>query len=192
MADATIPYKQTCAICSNVHYSHGFCRTHYVEKRDSGELKIRPYLFGKSLAERIRLGSEPDPQTGCWNWARAKVNTGYGQIRYGDKLLLAHRASYLATHGEIDDDLDVCHRCDNRLCVNPAHLFLGTDQDNSDDKLSKEREARGEGHGMSLLTNDDIIKIRSDPRGNTAVAREYNVSQGCISMIRSRKRWKHV
>lgn len=192
MADATIAQRCSCAQCSNVHYSHGLCRMHYAKLRDSGELRIRPYMAGKSLAERIKLMSAENLATGCWIWQRAVNNKGYGQLRYGEKLLLAHRASYEAAHGSIPEELFICHRCDTPACVNPDHLFAGLEQANSDDKLEKERQARGTSHGMARLTEDQIRAIRIDPRRNKPVGDAYGITAGCVSMIKHRKRWAHV
>lgn len=82
--------------------------------------------------------------TGCWEWQFTKSGTGYGVIELRKKLLGVHVVSYMLWRGENPQGLFVLHRCDNRVCCNPDHLFLGTNQDNIDDKVSKGRQAKGE------------------------------------------------
>lgn len=79
-------------------------------------------------------------ENGCWNWiAATRGKTGYGAFKYKGKTVDSHRVSFLFYNGEIPDGLLVSHTCDNRLCVNPNHLFLGTHKDNYDDMVNKGR-----------------------------------------------------
>jgi len=81
-----------------------------------------------------------ETESGCWEWQRATNCSGYGSVWYGGKMSLAHRVAFAITNGEIKSpDILACHRCDNRLCVNPSHLFLGSHQDNATDKVNKGR-----------------------------------------------------
>ena len=145
---------------------------------------------------------------GCWVWPGHTVLSGdkmrYGRIGVGGKKVLVHRLAYLLFIGEIGKG-KVCHRCDNPLCCNPAHLFLGTQKENIHDAMRKGRfhpwetppinRAMGESSGQSKLTNDEVLKIRvlrEQGEKTTALAKAYSVSAGVISRICTRKIWKHI
>src|SRR3990167_5944059 len=98
----------------------------------------------------------------CWKWTHTKNIHGYGFVSHLGKNTPAHRFSWILNNGKIPDGLCVLHKCDNRICVNPDHLFLGTLQDNISDKVSKGRQAVGEKVGSSKLSNKDIVKIRKE------------------------------
>lgn len=150
-----------------------------------------------TLKERVLLYAVPNSATQCWEWSGNRDRHGYGTVTYGGRPQLAHRASWEVHHGEISPGLFVCHRCDNRACVNPAHLFLGTAKENSADMHSKGRAANnaGEAHGGSKLTDADVICIYQRIQAGEVqrnIARDYGVSPMTISNIGLRKRWRHL
>ena len=150
-----------------------------------------------TLAERFWgkvafLGAGPDD---CWEWRAAKDSYGYGEISkgaHGSGILRAHRVSWELTNGPIPKGMCILHHCDNPACVNPAHLFLGTIEDNNHDMASKGRSTRGEKSSNARLTEQDVYEIRRMlNRGilQRVVAKKYGVSQRAISDIKTGETW---
>lgn len=131
----------------------------------------------------------PEPNSGCWLWIGARSKNGYG-TSYPN--ILAHRESYERHVGPIPDGLFVCHTCDVRSCVNPAHLFLGTSAENTEDCVSKLRHAFGEANGHSKLTERDVMEIIRSDESKASLARRYGVTPGMIGHIRKGRAWKHL
>jgi len=132
-------------------------------------------------------------------WTRHKNAHGYGQLRFQGKIEAAHRASWILTHGSIDDETLVLHNCpsgDNPSCVNPEHLWIGSHQDNCRDKYSKGRgnNPYGERHHKARLTDKQVIEIRQLARqySHQEIANLFHMSRGAISSIIHRKTWKHI
>jgi hypothetical protein len=137
--------------------------------------------------------------SGCWEWTASKQRGGYGQIMIGGKAgkpKRAHRVSYEMFCGEIPDGLHVLHKCDNRACVNPDHLFLGTNADNQADMDSKGRRVsvglRGEANNGSKLKADDVVAIRSSQGSLThnALAAQFGISRSQVQNIIYGRHWK--
>jgi hypothetical protein len=133
---------------------------------------------------------------GCWLW-RGESKRGYGSLRIGCVTHRAHRLSYEIFKGPIPGGMVVCHTCDNPACVNPDHLFVGTQQDNIKDAWSKGRvrlPRDGEKNPASKLTAAQVLDIRArlcGKRGElSALAREYGVSSSLIAQIRDRLTWR--
>jgi hypothetical protein len=127
--------------------------------------------------------------TGC------KDTGGYGLKRYKNKLYKAHRFVWIQTFGEIPDGLFVCHKCDVRACINPEHLFLGTNSDNMKDMYSKGRgnNLRGDNNPCAKLTKEQVNEIRvllTYPITLTQIASKYNVDRSLIGLIKANKIWK--
>jgi hypothetical protein len=96
----------------------------------------------------------------CWLWVGYRDRDGYGHIKIDSKSELAHRVAWLLSGCVIPDELQVLHSCDVTFCVNPKHLFIGTNADNVADKVKKQRQSRRAKHGRAVLTEDDVITIR--------------------------------
>lgn len=130
----------------------------------------------------------------CWLWT-ARVSR-YGQMTLPKKrsTALAHRVSYQLFRGPIPDGLFVLHECDVPACVNPAHLFLGTHDDNMADKVAKGRQLRlnGERNGGSKLTEATVRAIRMADGSQTVIASKYGITRASVSLIKRRLLWKHV
>lgn len=132
-------------------------------------------------------------ESGCWIWTAAVRADGYGNFR-GPSSYLAHRTAYELWVGPIGDKL-VLHKCDNRLCVRPDHLFLGNNDDNSKDMVAKGRQARGEKQGSSQLTDEKVRAIQfalSLGITHNRIAAQHGICRSLVSMINTRKRWRHL
>lgn len=141
---------------------------------------------------KVKTG-KPDE---CWEW-QGRRQRGYGCFDLSSgKAVKAHRMSYQLVYGAIPAGMHICHHCDNPGCVNPSHLFVGTDKDNSDDKIRKGRanHPRGIGHGRAVLTENDVRTIRQRANEGRGIikrmAREYGVSKTAISLIVRGINWK--
>lgn len=126
----------------------------------------------------------------CWEWMDSLYWSGYGRFWYNGKTRLAHRVSYSLFVGKVPEGVYVLHKCDNRKCVNPEHLFLGTLSDNMQDMVSKGRSYNGvrdgENNPNCKLTNKQIEQIRQSDRKHKELADEYNVHAATISRIKRR------
>lgn len=149
------------------------------------------------LLERYwpRVDKGPD----CWLWIGGLDKDGYGQIGEGgwhSKKLKTHRLAWELAFGTIPDGLSVLHRCDNRACVNPDHLFLGTQADNMHDMKRKGRASKGERHPSTRLTADDVRGIRERRRNTTetlvAIGNRYGVKLETVYSIVHGRVWTHV
>ena len=131
----------------------------------------------------------------CWLFSGAIDKDGYGQFWDGDiqKMTRAHQFSAKIHLGEKPKDACVCHLCDTPLCVNPRHLFYGSALDNQNDKVAKNRQAKGEQQGHSKLTEAMIAEIRS--RANESyrtLCQEFDLVPSTVYRIWRNQSWKHV
>lgn len=166
-----------------------------------GRQCIHDYQHGNDTDRFMRCVDKLS-RTGCWNWSGSEHGSGYGRFAQSSGWRTAHRVSYEMFVGPIpklDAYHGVCvlHRCDNRKCVNPDHLFLGTHQDNIDDMVMKGRGAdkRGTSNGRSKLSDDEVRAIRlakSNGEHIRAIAEKYGMSVTQIIRIISCENWGHV
>lgn len=152
-----------------------------------------------------RFWAKVSKSAGCWEWTAATNASGYGV--FGNQKdnaalgipVLAHRVSWEWSFGSIPTGLFVCHRCDNRKCVNPTHLFLGTALDNNRDCLAKGRNslvrAKGSRHGRAKLHETDVAEIRrriAEGESQKVIAESFGVNYRTISNIKTGVGWAHV
>lgn len=155
----------------------------------------------KSLAERFwekvdKNGPVIRQDLGpCWVWTASLRDTGYGQIMIAATKIpeKAHRVSWFLAHGEWPS-AHVLHRCDNRPCVRPDHLFVGTNSENVADKIAKGRQPRGSAVAGVKLTLDNVLTIRrlADELTQRELAGLFSVNQALVSRIISGNRWPHL
>ena len=136
------------------------------------------------------------PQVGCWNWKRGCSPSGYGTAWFCGKNWRAHRLAWHLAVGEISIGVWVLHTCDNTLCVNPDHLYLGTHKNNSDDKYSRgrARHLHGSNCHLSKLLESQVVEIRQlyPKLTQSKIAAGFGISQATVSRIIRRKTWQHV
>lgn len=135
--------------------------------------------------------------SGCWEWKNYKNRGGYGVINIDNTTYLVHRIAWWAHHRQTPPShLKVCHTCDNRACINPTHLFLGTQLDNVRDCLRKGRFTRkgnsGEKHPLAILNEDKVVAILRDSRKYKDIAASYGCAESTIGMIKRGWNWPHV
>lgn len=145
----------------------------------------------ESLLEKTIL----DPITKCRLWQGAKLKDGYGSASYKNKNYRVHRLMYKLIHGFVPDDMNVLHKCDRPLCIEPTHLFIGTTLDNIVDKMIKNRQSKGEKCFPYILTEEKVRKIRELKRQGVkiqSIAEIMGCTQQNISLITLNKIWRHI
>lgn len=182
--------------CVKEARSEGFCWKHHNRKERYGDPLGGPaYYANLPDDERFMKYVDKIEVTGCWHWKGA-LNQEYGKFRIGKKQMGAHRAAMMmfAECPPNFSELLVCHKCDNPKCVNPDHLFLGTQQANIDDKMRKGRHSTGRGidYPQAKLNEEKVLFIRGSELDSAALAEKFGVCAANINSIRSGKRWKHV
>lgn len=153
----------------------------------------------RNIEERFWKKVDKKSPDECWEWTASTNEKGYGIIgrgRRGEGTVKAHRLSYELANGKIDDNMVICHSCDNPKCVNPNHLFLGTNGDNVADMVNKNRNVNGEQVGTSKLSEYQVIEIKNiystGKYSYRQIAEMYNVSRSLIGYIVRGEKWAHL
>lgn len=148
-----------------------------------------------------RFWSHVDKSGDCWLWTASLGPTGYGQFAIKPRMVRSHRYAWEITNGPISPGMLVCHSCDNRRCVNPTHLFLGTHTENMQDCVGKGRfrflaTRSGESHHASILTIDIVREMRRlafcDGVRRSEIARRFGVGRTVASNAINGRTWRHV
>lgn len=142
-----------------------------------------------------RFWASTHPRYQCWEWKGAKNEKGYGIFNTGSGNVRAHRYSYEMHHGPISKGKLVCHSCDNPGCVNPDHLFCGTEAHNTADAVSKGRMAKGEASGTAKLSEANVVEMRrlkSIGVSRDHLAKQFGVHPQTVSKILKRMTWRHI
>ncbi len=171
-------------------------RTWGAIKIKSSELKLTtPKSIGTSK-ERFWRYVDKKCNNKCWNWTGCCNKGGYGIIGTNKKTELTHRFSWILHNENIPNGMCVLHICDNRRCVNPSHLFLGTKKDNSHDRDKKDRQSKGESNGRAKLTEDQVKQIRmlyiEENLTQREIGKIFNVDHTTVGSIYRNKTWRHI
>lgn len=190
----------TCSMegCAKPHKARGYCDTHYCYLLRTGALEKLPK---RTLASRFWSKVTKLDPVSCWQWQGAGDEHGYGRLGHAGRTLLATHVAWYLESGDWPTELgmNVCHSCDNPSCVNPRHLWLGTQKDNGRDMSVKGRAPHvpniGESNGSARLTEPAVREIRRLAEGGatyTELARRYGVTRTAISSAVRRITWRHV
>jgi len=146
----------------------------------------------RTLENMLFMKLAKDEVTGCWNWTGGLFDSGYGRVTKNGKNALAHRVSYAHFFGSIPEGLQVCHKCNNKRCINPDHLYVGTHNDNMRDVTLTDVH-KGENNAKALLTQSQVLEIKAHIRERKIVYRKiaemYGVSRQAIKDIASGRTW---
>ncbi|TXN43872.1 HNH endonuclease [Methylobacterium sp. WL7] len=143
-------------------------------------------------AEHFHESHRIDLATGCWLWTGYVMPNGYGQFHENGRRILAHRYSFRLHKGAIPRGRNVCHRCDVRHCVNPLHLWPGTQRQNLHDAIEKGRFSVGSGHTGAKLREADVALGRELNMSVTTFAQAYGVNGSTAHSALTGKTWRHV
>lgn len=159
--------------------------------------KTENYLDSEYLFKRLIYSVSGVDENGCWNWGRCLNNMGYPKINVGGKIIYAHRLIFSIVHDiAYSQELLVCHHCDNPKCINPGHLFLGTQTDNMQDCKAKGRlnpyplpPRPGSLNPRAKLTNDQAEMIKTAHGTYREIATRFGITASAVSAIKRGKTW---
>jgi hypothetical protein len=179
-----------------------YCKNEFIPNSIAKECSLKCRILNK--IER--------KENGCWDWKGKITNAGYGEITLDRKYLLIHREAYKLFKGDIPNGLNVCHSCDNKKCCNPDHLWVGTQKENINDCVKKDRRTKGgwsytreyaprntgrpgQKHHANKIRDHDVYEIREllkQGLNQKQIANRYGVDQSVISKIKNGKAWSHI
>jgi hypothetical protein len=159
-----------------------------------------PRIKNNTPLDQVIIENSKPNESGCWIWQKYKTKLGYGRLMLKGKVVMAHRASYECFIGPIPPGMSVCHGCDVRACVNPDHLWLGTQAENIKDMDNKgrrrSRDSRGEKSGLAKLTDEKVLEIRARHAvggvSQAGLSKEFGISKALTCLIINRQRWRHI
>jgi len=185
--------------CGGKHQSFGLCAAHREQQKAGKELRpLQVQYHGLSEYDRFLKRVVVNGPNDCWPWTGSVMKAGWhGQWRTSaGKIEPTHRGAWRLMKGDIPAGMSVLHKCDNPICCNPSHLFIGTQSDNARDMWDKGRAKPktnvGSAHGMSKLTEDLVRDIRSSKESGVDIARRLGLSATTVCDIRKRRTWKHL
>lgn len=163
---------------------------HEARERRTGRLKLVRLSPRERLLKDIIITKNK-----CWQLTKFLTIRGYGRIAVKDKSILAHRYSYKIFKGNIPKKLLVCHSCDNPKCINPDHLWLGTNADNALDKSQKKRGNQPSGKRKAKLNKEQVKNIKKMLKNGSSykeITKKYNLTSHSVYNIKVKKTWKNI
>lgn len=179
-----------CMKCDSKHLARGLCQNHYMQGRRNGWLvPLKTESQQEYIKARVSIS-----ESGCWEWSLSRNTQGYGRLVRNGKTWFAHRFSYTAFIGKIATGLQINHKCNNTSCVNPEHLYAGTQKQNVKDMNDSGRRNQvfGERGGNSKINDEIAVAILMHNGIARLAAEQYGVSLSLVYAIKKRLIWRHV
>lgn len=178
-----------CTKCESQAIARQLCQNHYMQERRAGRLESRE----KEAPQQYVLARIKKMESGCWEWQQSKYN-GYGRLVRDGRSWPAHAYSYTAFVGPIPDGMQINHKCHNRVCVNPEHIYAGTQKQNVKDMndAGRRNQARGSRDGNSKITEEIAKEIFNHEGIARLAAEKFGVSISLVYAIKKKQIWQHI